>query len=108
MPFASSWVWIGASASYIAITASRRAVILRRESLLVATSLTSLSIDPVVSSTSMMSVLTKFSDASQVTLSGKVVKPKIRMIEVGIVVEAVTRTVREDGLLTVGVKVAVL
>src|SRR3954451_4637207 len=108
MPDASGWVWVGASVAYIAITASRNAVILRSESVLVELSLTSLSIDPVVSSTSMMSVLTKFSDASQVTLSGSVVNPKIRMIEVGMVVDAVTRIVPDAGLVTTGVKVAVL
>ena len=47
-----------ARAGRSAITASRKAVILRAESMLVEWSLTSFVIDPVVSSTSMMSVLT--------------------------------------------------
>ena len=107
MPAAWSWVWVGASVSYIAITASRSAWILDRAGLPVGLSLTSFAIEPVLSSTSMMSVLTKFSDASQVTLSGSVVKPKIFMIEVGMVVEAVIRTVPVEGWVTAGVKAAV-
>ena len=54
----------------------------------------------------MMSVLTKLSAASQVTLSGSVVKPNIRMTEVGIVVEAVTRTVPGAGRVTVGLTIS--
>ena len=55
----------------------------------------------------MTSVLTKLSEASQVTLSGSVVKPNICMIVVGIVVEAVTRTVPGSAGSRPGVKAAV-
>ena len=54
----------------------------------------------------MTSVLTKLSEASQVTLSGKVVKPNIRMTEVGIVVDAETRTVPAAGRVTVGLTIS--
>ena len=82
-------------------------MILRFASIEVLLSLTSLSIDPVVSRTSITSVFTKFSWASQVTLSGSVVKPNIRMIVVGMLVDAATRIVPEAGLEIAGVKAVV-
>ena len=63
-------------------------------------------IDPVVSSTSMMSVLTKFCSAWHVTDSGMLAKPKIFMIALGIVVDAAMVMTPTSGWPTVGVKAA--
>ena len=64
-------------------------------------------IEPVTSSTSTISVLTKLSEASQLTETGNEPKPNRFITTVGIVVSAATRTTPGPERLITGVNPAV-